>query len=170
MLQRAQPAEREELPIGRPAPAESAPVEGLSPPPIAPGATTRLVRPMLFAAAAGALGVFGWYLSVILTDFKLGVVAIGIGWLVGAAAVRGARGRGGIDLALGSVALALASIFLGEYLIVSRAVASAGDGSGILAFGAFAARYPGTVDLLDLVFYALGAWQAWSVPAAAGRS
>jgi hypothetical protein len=158
------------LPIGRPAPTLLSAADPSVPPTIAPAPAFGLARPLLLASAAGVVGALGWYLSVLLTDFKLGVVAIGIGWLVGAAAVRGANGAGGIALASGAVGLALASIFLGEYLIVGHAVGALADGSRALAFGTFVARYPETVDLLDLLFYAIGAWQAWTVPAGAPRA
>jgi len=55
--------------------------------------------------AAGFGGALLWYGSVVVTNYKLGLVAIGVGLLVGFVALLGAGGRGSLPLALASVPL-----------------------------------------------------------------
>lgn len=145
-------------------------------PAVASGPPPGLLRPLLFAAVAGVLGAFAWYLSVVSTDYKLGLVAAGIGWLVGFAAVRGAGGRGWPVLAFASLGVALAAMLLGEYLIVNHYVLQGlaeEDPTAVvprfIPFGAFAAIYPETVGFMDLVFYGFGAFEAWKLPAGRGE-
>jgi hypothetical protein len=58
-------------------------------------------------------------------------------------------------------------MLFGEYLIVNHVVSTQLGGTGLLGAGAFFAIYPQTVGVLDLVFYALGAYEAWKLPASA---
>lgn len=68
------------------------------PAPIEPAAPAAgLGLPVLVAVAAGVAGAFLWYLSVVATDMKLGLVAVGVGLLVGFATSKAAGGRGGRD-------------------------------------------------------------------------
>src|SRR5262245_13031880 len=52
------------------------------------------LKGVAYAAVAGVLAALVWYGVVAVTDMKLGIVAIGVGWLVGRGAVLGA-GAGG---------------------------------------------------------------------------
>lgn len=60
---------------------------------------------------AGFVGLIAWIAFVYFTGFNLALIAIGIGWLIGIATVKGAGGRGGTVVALLSAIMAL--IFCG---------------------------------------------------------
>lgn len=152
------------------------PPPGASDAPLAPavasGPPPGLLRPLVFAALAGVAGAFAWYLAVVSTDYKVGLVAAGIGWLVGFAAVRGAGGRGWPVLAFASLGVALGAMFLGEYLIVNHYVLQelAGEDPNaelprLIPFGLFTEIYPETVGAMDVLFYGFGAYEAWKLPA-----
>lgn len=151
--------------------------------PIGPIAPPGLLRPLAFALAAGLVGAFAWYLTVRFTNYKLGLVAVGVGWLVGRGALFGAHGRGSTEIAIGSVVVALGAMLLGEYLILDhwarQAFASGasdatqvpgGEVPAFLSPPMFVALYRETVGVMDALFYALGAYEAWKLPATARRS
>jgi hypothetical protein len=52
-------------------------------------------RTALFGVAAAILGAILYYAVVAITNFEIGIVAIAIGYMVGYAVRKGARGRGG---------------------------------------------------------------------------
>lgn len=158
-----------------------APLAAITPPaPIAPIAPPGLLRPLAFALAAGLVGAFAWYLTVRFTNYKLGLVAVGVGWLVGRGALFGAKGRGSTELAIGSVVVALGAMLFGEYLILDHLAREAfasdasqfpgGEVPAFLSPAMFVALYRETVGPMDALFYALGAYEAWKLPASARRS
>lgn len=162
-------------------PAPMAPPAPLAPtPPIAPIEPPGLLRPLAFALAAGLVGAFAWYLTVRFTNYKLGLVAVGVGWLVGRGALFGARGRGSSEIAIGSVVVALGAMLCGEYLILDHLAREAfasdasqfpgGEVPAFLSPAMFFALYRDTVGAMDALFYALGAYEAWKLPASARRS
>lgn len=159
----------------------SRPLPPLPPPaPIAPAAPPNLLRPLAFALAAGLVGALAWYLTVRFTNYKLGLVAVGVGWLVGRGALFGAHGRGSTEIAIGSVVVALAAMLFGEYLILNHFALQAfasdpsqtlgGELPAFLSAPMFVALYRETVGVMDALFYALGAYEAWKLPASARRS
>jgi len=126
------------------------------------------------AIAGGVAGALLWYGIVAVTDTKIGIVAIGVGWLVARGGLLGNGGRGGASLALACVGIAIASMLLGEYLIVNhvvhRVLAEKQPGMALPAFisaGTFASVYGEGIGPMDFVFYAIGAWEAWRRPARA---
>lgn len=149
-----------------------------TPEPIVPsGPPPGLLRPLLFASAAGLVGALVWYFSVTLTDYKTGLVAIGVGWLVGFAAVRGAGGRGSAALGVASLVVAVLAMLFGEYLIVNhfalKAFAAEDPSAALpsyIGMTPFFLIYKETIGVMDFVFYAIGAYEAWKLPAGAGRS
>ncbi len=159
-------------------PAATPPVAPLNP--VAPIAPPGLLRPLAFALAAGLVGAFAWYLTVRFTNYKLGLVAVGVGWLVGRGALFGARGRGSTEIAIGSVVVALGAMLFGEYLILDHLAREAlasdasqfpgGEVPAFLSPPMFVALYRETVGVMDALFYALGAYEAWKLPATARRS
>lgn len=164
--------------------APMAPMSPLAPMPQLPPAG--LLRPLAFALAAGLVGALAWYLTVRFTDYKLGLVAVGVGWLVGRGALFGAHGRGSNEIAIGSVVVALVAMLFGEYLILNHLAHQAFASDPSLASHAsqlpgvelpaflsppmFIALYRETVGVMDALFYALGAYEAWKLPASARRS
>ena len=66
--------------------------------------------------AAAAVGGLIWGLIAIATDYEIGWVAWGVGWLAGYGVVLFARGRRGRPLQLLAVTAAVLGIVLGKYL------------------------------------------------------
>jgi hypothetical protein len=131
------------------------------------------LKGVLFAAVAGVVGALVWYGIVAVTDMKLGLVAIGVGWLVGRGAVMGA-GAGGKQLAAVSLVIAVLAMVLGEYLMVNHAVHAYFAKEqpdvvlpALLSPARLLPVYAGSFGPLDLVFYAIGAWEAFRFPAKA---
>jgi len=128
------------------------------------------LKGVLLAALAGVVGAFVWYGVVELTNMKIGLVAVGIGWLVGRAAVMGA-GAGGKQLAVFSLIIAVVSMVLGEYLMLNHAVHAyfAKEESGavlpaLLSPAALLPVYAESFGVMSIVFYAIGAWEAFRFP------
>jgi hypothetical protein len=65
---------------------------------------------------AAVVGGVVWGLIVKWTDYEVGFVAWGIGFLVGAAIVAATRGARGLDLQVVAVLCALVGIVVGKYL------------------------------------------------------
>ena len=75
---------------------------------------------VLTAALAGLVAAIAggvvWALIVRWTDYEIGFVAWGIGWIVGTAVVFGARNARGVPFQIVAVLLALLGIAIGKYL------------------------------------------------------
>jgi hypothetical protein len=128
------------------------------------------VKGVLFATIAGVLAAIVWYGVVAATDMKLGIVAIGVGWLVGRGAVMGS-GAGGKQLAVVSCVIAVLAMVLGEYLMVNHAVhtyvAKERPDTVLPALLSPVALFPiyaGGFGPMDILFYAIGAWEAFRFP------
>lgn len=59
------------------------------------GGLKRFVLATVFGLAGGALGALVWYAVAKLFNLEIGLIAILVGWLVGAGVHKGAEGRGG---------------------------------------------------------------------------
>jgi hypothetical protein len=55
----------------------------------------RFLKASLYGTGAGALGAAVWYAVRAVTSYELGLIAIGVGFLVGLAVRKGSNGRGG---------------------------------------------------------------------------
>jgi hypothetical protein len=140
--------------------------------PIEPQAPVAWGRAALFGTLAGLVGAGIWYGTVMVSDYKLGLVAIGVGWVVGAGCAKGSGGRASAGLGALSVVIALGAMFLGEYLIVNHYVlaAFAKQNPGVQApayipLGLFFEIYGEGFGGMDAVFYAIGAYEAFKIPA-----
>ncbi len=119
---------------------------------------------LLYGAGAAVAGSATWYGLVVVSDYKLGIVAIGMGWLVGKAVVYGAGDKRSGSLQLAGGLLALAALFLGEYLIVNHMARKYAEGfTGWLTLEQFVAIYPQILVqgnwFLDVVFYLIALYQ-----------
>ena len=148
------------------APAEPKPEAPSLPPEAGPSP-----KAVAYAVAAGILGALVWYGITEVTSLKVGIVAIGVGWLVGRAVVLGAGG-GGQALAFVSLAIALIAMALGEYLILNHEVRAfllerdaGADPGWFLSPAKLMPIYADSFGILDAVFYAIGAWEAYRGPA-----
>ena len=140
---------------------------------------------LLLAVAAGlvaaVVGGVVWGLIVKWSEYEIGIVAWGIGFLVGAAIVAATRGRKGPALQAVAVVCALAGILLGKYLGYAFAVQeqveelSAALGIEVGIFSAemrsgFREDLDSVFGLFDLLWIGLALYTAWRAlqPDAAG--
>jgi len=75
----------------------------------------RAVSALALGGLAAGVSAVAWYVIVELTGYQLGIVAVGVGILVGAAVRIGAKGRGGLlyqGLAIALTYLAIASSYV----------------------------------------------------------
>jgi hypothetical protein len=119
---------------------------------------------ILGGALAAVIGASVWYALVVLTDYKLGIVAIGVGWLVGKGVVLGSGKKRSGSLQLAGGLLALAALVGGEYLIVNYFARKHIEGfTGWLTLGQFLIIYPRILAqgkwILDVVFYLIAIYE-----------
>jgi len=76
-----------------------------------------LLGGLTLAALAAVAASATWYGVVALSEYQIGFVAVAVGWVIGTGAVLGARRRGSLWLAGGSILLTLAALAVSEYLI-----------------------------------------------------
>ncbi len=120
--------------------------------------------------AAAALGAGVWYGLVVVSNSKLGLVAIGVGWLIGRALFWGAGNKGAMVLQITGGVLALLAIVAGEYLILNHFVrASLEDFTGWLTLGQFFELYPQVLAekgswFMDVIFYLIAIYEGYIQP------
>jgi hypothetical protein len=130
----------------------------------------------LFPAVAAGLiaaivGGVVWGLIVKITDYEVGIVAWGIGFVAGTAVVFATRGGKGPHLQAIAVVSALLGILLGKYLSYAFAVQEQGDALGISIglfssdmFRIFRENLSDVFGLFDLLWTGLAVYTAWRVP------
>jgi len=135
-----------------------------------------MIRALLYGLGAGVIAGGLWFAIVMVTQHELGLVAIGVGWLVGQAVVLGSGGKPGLRLQLLSVLIALATMAGAEYFILRDAVvAYLGEQVGVsqastlpvflpldLAFDLMTAAIQD--DPLELLFWGIALYAAFRVP------
>jgi len=77
-----------------------------------------LVRAIIFGLVAAVVSSVVWYGAVVITGYQLGILAIGVGWLIASAVVMGAGGKRGPAYQFISVILIVIAMGLSEYLVV----------------------------------------------------
>jgi hypothetical protein len=152
------------------------------------GGWSRFARAGAFGVGAAAVGALLWYVVTEVTGYEIGLVAIAVGWLVGAAVRAGTKGRGGVTYQVMAVVLtylAIVSTYVPQILasfseppaIVDAREEAGGapaytesDDSGLTAGTAvrvilFAMALPflaGFDNLIGLLIIGFALWQAWS--------
>jgi hypothetical protein len=125
------------------------------------------------AAGLGAAIVGGlvWGLIVKITDYEVGIVAWGIGFVAGTAVVFATRGGKGQSLQVIAVVSALVGVLLGKYLsyafVVQERLEAVGASVGILSsdmFRFFREDLSNVFGLFDLLWIGLAVFTAWRVP------
>jgi len=132
-----------------------------------------LVLAVLAGLAAAAAGALVWYGVVVITNYQMGLIAAGMGWLVGMAVVFGSGRKRGPALQAISVIITLVGLVITQWLILRHFVVEilAEQGfSGIPLFMPLGAMLELVVegmkeDLLTLIFWAIALWAAFSTPA-----
>jgi hypothetical protein len=133
-----------------------------------------LAGALAVGVCAALVAAFGWYLVVALTHYQLGLLAIGVGFLVGAGVVFGGRGGRGMTFQVASVAITLLAMAGSEYLIVRHFanVQLAAEGLAIPLLTPPAVMLDIVSDGLKqdpitLVFWGIALWTAFKLPARA---
>lgn len=134
-----------------------------------------IVLAVAFAIAAALLTAFLWYQVVVLTGMQLGIVAIGVGWLIARAVIYASGNKRGPALQWISTAATLFAMLVAEYLIMRHYLGMA------LAEEGFTGQLPlflpiGLIGLLlkdglgaepiTLLFWVIAMWEGYSLPRA----
>jgi hypothetical protein len=90
------------------------------------GGLSGLARALLFGGGAAVLGTIVWFAITRITDHEFGLIAIGVGLLVGFAVRRGSGGRGGRKYQLLAMALTYVSITASYVPLVLKGLADGG--------------------------------------------
>ena len=132
------------------------------------GSTAARLARAISAGLVAALGGFLLYWAILaIANFELSLIAIVVGWMVGAAVRWGSGHRGGIAYQLVAVALTYASI-CAAYVpnMVSQYQT---EGPFVLklifaiVFSWLVPWYAGFSNIIGWVIIAIGLWQAWSM-------
>ncbi len=146
--------------------------DGYDVPAATPIVETQSSGSLLLAAAAGLVaaivGGVAWGLIVKWSEYEIGIVAWGIGFLVGAAVVAATRGAKGPALQAIAVFFALVGVLLGKYLGFAFTIQEQADEAGV-ELGLFSAEIRtffreelGSVfGLFDLLWIGLALYTAW---------
>lgn len=130
---------------------------------------------LLPAIAAGlvaaVVGGVIWGLIVKLSDYEVGFVAWGIGFIAGTAVVLASRGARGPRLQVVAVVSALLGVLLGKYLsyafVVQEEAKSFGESIGLFS-GDMVSFFRDDLDvvfgLFDLLWVGLAVFTAWRIP------
>lgn len=134
---------------------------------------TLLLRAIVAAVVAAILGGVVWGLIVKWSDYEVGFVAWGIGFLVGIAVLGATRGARGPVFQVVAVAGALLGILLGKYLSfawVLQAVAREETGGAVEiavlsrdTVELFRDELDTVFDWIDLLWVGLAVYTAWRV-------
>jgi hypothetical protein len=90
-------------------------------PPASPIPTGSFEKGIGAALLAALIGAIGWAVITVITDYRIGFVAVGIGYLVGAAIER--YGGGDARLPVIGAVVALAGCVLGDLLAEAHIIA-----------------------------------------------
>lgn len=145
------------------------------PPPPATGSAPTVtagefIKAAVFGFLAAIIGAFIWDKITYYTNYQIGLVAVGVGFLVGMAVSIGAGGKGAVILQILGGLLAGFGILLGQALIIKDvATAQSAQVSGmspIVVFIVSVVMLPRYImsDPLTLLFIAIGVWEGWSLP------
>lgn len=123
-----------------------------------------MTRAVLYGALAALICSGIWYGLVVVSNYKLGIVAIAVGWLVGKGVVLGSGNKRSGSLQLAGGLLALAGLVGGEYLIINHFARKYIEGfTGWLTLEQFLAIYPQILArgnwILDVVFYLIAIYE-----------
>ena len=141
----------------------------------------RFIGALQYGALAAAAGSVGWIVISKVTGYEIGIVAIGIGYLVGQAVRKGAGGYGGTRYQYLAMFLTYSAIALASLPSIFEAIrhsppsgASAahgpvGFGAVLLAWGALLALayaspfLGGMSNIMGLFIIGIGLYEAWKL-------
>jgi hypothetical protein len=132
-----------------------------------------LLLAVLAGLAAAVIGTLVWYGVVIITNYRVGFIVAGVGWLVGIAVVFGSGRKRGPALQAVSVAITLVALVVSQWLIMRHFVVEVlveQGFTGLPLFMPLDAMFDLVItgiteDLLTLIFWAIALWAAFATPA-----
>ena len=128
-----------------------------------PGSSSGSLGKAVFAGLVAALvSAAIWAGITIATNTKIGLVAVGVGFLCGVA-VRAAGKGDGVPFRVIGAACALFGIVLGNAFMIVNQASKEGIPLGIVEAIPYVFTFAGPIDYL---FYAIGVWQGWKVAVA----
>ena len=127
---------------------------------------------LLPAIAAGVVAALAggivWGLIAKFSEYEIGIVAWGIGWVAGTAVVFATRGAKGVPLQVIAIVSALAGIVLGKYLGYAFDIQEQADAAGVSLglfssdmFRFFREDLEHVFGLFDLLWVGLAVFTAW---------
>jgi hypothetical protein len=132
-----------------------------------------LILAVLAGLAAAVVGTLVWYGVVVITNYHVGFIAAGVGWVVAMAVVFGSGRKRGPALQAISVAITLVALVMSEYLILRFFLTQSLAEQGFTAIALFLPL--GEMlelvvtslqeNLLTLIFWAIAVWAAFATPA-----
>jgi hypothetical protein len=130
------------------------------------GGFPTLSRAALWGAAAALAGTIVWYLIATLLHIELAIIAIGIGYAVGIAVRKAARGVGGWKYQALAMFLTYASIVSSYVPTIIKQLSEASLERGPLTVFTYAFQAPfqgGANNLIGLLIIAIGLYEAWKL-------
>lgn len=131
---------------------------------------------VLYGSVAAVAGAVGMAAITLATGYQLGIVAIGVGWLVGKAVRLGSEQRGGRGYQVIAVLLTYLAASMMYLPMVFEGVRGEDAGAGaamtavqVVIAAAISVAVPvwsAMEDPLGLVIVGIALWQAWSMTAA----
>jgi hypothetical protein len=126
----------------------------------------------LGAVVGGTAGVLAWWGFTVLTKIGFGLLAVGIGYLVGQGAARGAGGKRSVGLQVLSVVVGAVSFLVAAYLVnmtfINQALAEQGRPFRVpfppASLGLFYRVLAANFGLMKFVFLAIVVYEAWIIP------
>jgi hypothetical protein len=126
-----------------------------------------------FGVAAALISSFIWYGIVVFSGYELGIIAIGVGWVVAQAVILGAGRKRGPSLQILSILLITVAMGFSEYLIVRHFFIQALAEEGTVEFplllplsDMLAVIFEGIkANPLTLLFWGIALWEGYALPA-----
>lgn len=126
----------------------------------------RFLRATLYGVGAGAVGSGVWFAVRAATGYEVGLIAVAVGFMVGAAVRKGSNGRGGwpyqalaMVLTYGSIVSAYVPVLLTELNNVGQKPPAL-----FLIAVAFAAPFLGGFEnVIGIVIIGIGVYEAWKI-------
>lgn len=123
---------------------------------------------LLGGVAAGAISGLLWFLFVIVTKREFGLIAIGVGWLIGTGVYLGSGRKRGFHLQLLSVLFTLATLLTANYFVLYRLLqGEIGVGLNKLPLSVVTELFiESVISPIGLLIWAIGLYVAFRVPQA----
>jgi hypothetical protein len=127
---------------------------------------------LLGAVLGGVAGVLAWWGFTVLTKIGFGLIAVGIGFLVGHGAARGAGGKRSVGLQVLAVVVGAVSFLVAAYLVnmtfINHVLAEKGQAFRVpfppASPGMFYNVLAVNFGVMKLVFLAIVVYEAWIIP------